>query len=175
MNLPKLTFVLGGAASGKSHFAESLCISSELKRVYIATAQSFDDEMRTKIISHQQDRGGDWQTIEEPLAIAEHIKSRQAGEVVLIDCATMWLTNLVLGEHDIAEHTQLLLMALAASAAPVVIVSNEVGQGIVPDNALARAFRNAQGRLNAQIAAQCELAVQVIAGLPRALKGNLPQ
>lgn len=174
MPLPDLTLVLGGAASGKSAFAESLVLKAPGIPTYIATAQVFDDEMAAKIARHQDERGIHWQTIEEPLDVSAALSRSAVGAPVLIDCATLWLTNVILGEHDIKTHTDALLAALRQHESPVVIVSNEVGQGIVPDNALARQFRNAQGRLNQQIAAQAELVVVVMAGLPLALKGHLP-
>lgn len=172
--LPALTLALGGAASGKSAFAEGLCFQSDMRRVYVATAQAFDDEMRAKISAHRDQRGSDWLTIEAPLDIAEALSGRQSDEVVLLDCATLWLSNVILAERDVDAAGADLLRALAECAAPVIVVSNEVGHGIVPDNALARAFRNAQGRLNQRLASDAELVVQVIAGLPQVLKGRLP-
>ena len=172
--LPKVTLVLGGAASGKSAFAESLVLHGDYRPIYIATAQVFDDEMADKVSRHRHMRGDTWQTIEEPLALAQVLAERTSGEAVLIDCATLWLTNAMLAERDLADEMAGLLGALRTSAAPVVIVSNEVGQGIVPDNALSRRFRNAQGTLNQAIAAEAELVVAVMAGLPMVLKGALP-
>ena len=172
--LPQLTLVLGGAASGKSAFAESLCFQSGKPRVYIATAQAFDDEMREKIENHKIQRGIDWKTVEAPLDVAATLAARTPDEIVLLDCATLWLTNVVLAERDIAKEQAALLTALAACPAPVIVVSNEVGHGIVPDTSLGRAFRNHQGRLNQALAAQAGLVVQVIAGLPQTLKGVLP-
>ncbi len=171
MTLPKLTLVLGGAASGKSHFAESLIDAVPSRRVYIATAQVYDIEMADKVAAHKKMRGDDWLTIEEPINLAEILKARSPGDAVLIDCATLWLTNLVLGDHDPEDATATLLTAINHCKAPVVIVSNEVGQGIVPDNALSRRFRNAQGRLNRNIAAQADRVIAVMAGLPLVLKG----
>ena len=168
--LPPLTLVLGGAASGKSRHAEKLITDTGLNPVYIATAQPFDDEMRAKISRHREQRGPAWQTREAPLDLAGALGSCEADAAVLIDCATLWLTNLVLGEHDIEAATEALWPALDQTPAPVVIVSNEVGQGIVPDNALSRRFRNAQGRLNQQIAARAERVETVMAGLPLRLK-----
>lgn len=171
MLLPKLTLVLGGAASGKSHYAESLFDAHAAGRIYVATAQIYDAEMADKVAQHRQMRGDGWRTIEEPLDLGAVLGTRTRDEAVLIDCATLWLTNLVLGEHDVTQATARLLTAVAASPAPVVIVSNEVGQGIVPDNALSRRFRNAQGRLNRELAAQANRVVAVMAGLPLVLKG----
>ncbi|HCP81823.1 MAG TPA: bifunctional adenosylcobinamide kinase/adenosylcobinamide-phosphate guanylyltransferase [Octadecabacter sp.] len=172
MPLPQFTFVLGGAASGKSSFAESICFQSTKERVYIATAQAFDDEMRAKVSAHQTQRGSDWLTIEAPLDIEDAILGRTEGEIVLLDCATLWLTNVLLSKQDASAAADVLLAAVAACPAQIIVVSNEVGHGIVPDNALARQFRNAQGRLNQSLAAQADLVVNVIAGLPQILKGD---
>ena len=170
MTLSKLSLVLGGAASGKSTFAEGLLTASGKDLIYIATAQIWDDEMAQKVVRHKDMRGDGWTTIEEPLDIPSVLSQATAGQAILIDCATLWLTNLILGEHDVAKASADLLAAIRTCPAPVVIVSNEVGQGIVPDNALSRKFRNAQGRLNQDIAAQADTVVAVMAGLPLTLK-----
>lgn len=172
--LPNLTLVLGGAASGKSAFAESLVLQAGEPPVYVATAQIFDDEMAMKVARHQKTRGTGWTTIEEPLDIAAALDQAGRNQPVLIDCATLWLTNVILGEHDVDAASDGFLQTVKAFAGPVVVVSNEVGQGIVPDNTLSRQFRNAQGRLNQQIAAEADLVVAVMAGLPMAIKGTLP-
>lgn len=173
MSLSKLTLVLGGAASGKSGFAERLCFQTAKTRTYLATSQAFDDEMRAKISAHRIQRGPDWTTIEAPLDVAGVLETRTKGEIVLLDCATLWLSNILLAERDERTAGTDLLAALATCPAQIVVVSNEVGHGIVPDNALARQFRNAQGRLNQMLAAQADLVVHVIAGLPQVLKGDL--
>ena len=170
-SLPSLTFVIGGAASGKSRYAESLCISSSLERVYLATSQVYDAEMAAKVSKHVAQRGAGWRTIEAPVDLAPTLTEAKAGEVVLLDCLTLWLTNVILGDYDLPKETARLLSALDACNAAVVVVSNEVGQGIVPDNALSRKFRNAQGQLNQTIAARADDVVAVMAGLPLALKG----
>ena len=173
--LPKLTLILGGASSGKSRFAETLIQSSSIApRLYIATAQPFDAEMRAKIAAHRAQRGPDWHTIEAPMDLAAALALAPPDCVILIDCATLWLTNQMLAETNLATATATLLSALHTCPAPILIVSNEVGQGIVPDNPLARRFRNEQGRLNQRLAAAADLAVFVIAGLPQVLKGRLP-
>jgi adenosylcobinamide kinase/adenosylcobinamide-phosphate guanylyltransferase len=174
MTLPNLTLVLGGAASGKSRFAESLIYGGGDRPTYIATAQVYDAEMAQKIAQHRDMRGPSWHTVEEPIEVADAVRNAPAGQPILIDCATLWLTNLILGELDVAAHSATLLEVASKSANPIVIVSNEVGQGIVPDNALSRRFRNAQGMLNQQIASQADLVVAVMAGLPLPLKGQLP-
>ena len=168
--LPRLTLVLGGAASGKSRHAEKLICDTGLDRVYLATAQAFDDEMRDKISRHREQRGPAWRTVEAPLDPGAALRSCTAGEAVLLDCATLWLTNLVLAEHDLDRAQAALWSAFDTCAAPVVVVSNEVGQGIVPDNALSRRFRNAQGQLNQQLADRADRVDVVMAGLPMRLK-----
>ena len=169
-----LTLILGGAASGKSVFAEDLVVSTGKNRVYLATSQVFDEEMRQKVDRHLEQRGGGWTTIEEPLDLRPVLSSLSSDQVCLVDCATMWLSNHLLAETDLGAVQTDLLKALRACPAQIVIVSNEVGHGIVPDNALARRFREAQGRLNIALAAQADLVVQVTAGLPLVLKGQLP-
>ena len=172
--LPRLSLVVGGARSGKSGLAERLVSGSGLGRRYIATAQAWDDEMRDRIARHRADRGAGWITVEAPLDLVAALAGVRQDEAVLVDCATLWLSNHLLADHDLAAESRALLAALDACAAPVVVVSNEVGWGIVPENALARAFRDAQGRLNQQIAAQAGLVVGVMAGLPMVLKGRMP-
>ena len=172
--LPRVTFVLGGAASGKSRLAEDLVGKAGLPRVYVATAEAHDDEMRAKLDAHRAQRGPDWITIEEPLDLARVIGDLPEGHVTLIDCATMWLSNLILAGRDADAGRDALIAALREAQGPLVIVSNEVGGGVVPDNALARRFRNAQGALNQALAAEADLAVAVIAGLPLVLKGRMP-
>ncbi len=166
--------MLGGAASGKSAFAEGLVLKADLTPIYIATAQVFDDEMAVKVARHRDQRGNVWATIEEPIALPSALDQIRRGQSVLVDCATLWLTNIMLGHRDIAQDTTDLIAALRSCDGPVVVVSNEVGQGIVPDNALSRQFRNAQGTLNQTIAAEADLVVAVMAGLPLVLKGRLP-
>jgi adenosylcobinamide kinase / adenosylcobinamide-phosphate guanylyltransferase len=175
MALPNHTLVLGGAASGKSAFAERLVIGTGLLPVYVATAQAFDAEMAAKIARHRDARGQGWRTLEEPRDVARALSGVTGGEAVLIDCATLWLTNVILAEGDLQAEETAFMTALDACAAPVVIVSNETGQGIVPDDALARRFRNAQGALNQRLAARADLVVVVMAGLPLVLKGTLPE
>lgn len=173
--LPRLSLVVGGARSGKSALAERLVTGSGRPRRYIATAQAWDDEMRDRIARHRADRGEGWTTVEAPLDLAAALAGAGADEAVLVDCATLWLSNHLLAGHDLAEENRALVAALGRCAAPVVVVSNEVGWGIVPENALARAFRDVQGRLNQQIAAEACLVVGVMAGLPMVLKGRLPE
>jgi adenosylcobinamide kinase/adenosylcobinamide-phosphate guanylyltransferase len=170
-SLPRLTFVLGGARSGKSRYAEGLAMDCTPPWVYIATAQAHDDEMAARIAEHRQRRDAGWRTVEAPLdlpgAIAAH---GSEGQAVLIDCLTLWLSNVMLAGRDLVAETQRLIEALRNADGPIVIVSNEVGLGIVPDNALARKFRDEQGRLNMQVAAIADRAVLIAAGLPLILK-----
>lgn len=170
MTLQNLTLVLGGASSGKSAHAETLVTATGRPRVYIATAEAWDAEMTAKIARHRAQRGPAWRTLEAPHDLPAALATVTAEEAVLIDCATLWLTNLLLAEADLAAAETALLAAIAACPAPVVIVSNEVGQGIVPDNALARRFRTAQGGLNQRLAARAARVVAVLAGLPLTLK-----
>ncbi|MEM7734045.1 MAG: bifunctional adenosylcobinamide kinase/adenosylcobinamide-phosphate guanylyltransferase [Pseudomonadota bacterium] len=166
--------MLGGAASGKSAFAETLVTGTGRPRVYFATAQAFDTEMKDKITRHKDLRGQGWRTIEEPLEVGRTLAGIGGDHAVLMDCATMWLSNHMLAENDLAEAEAGLMAGLALCAAPIVIVSNEVGHSVVPDNALARRFQIEQGRLNQKLAAKADLVVNVIAGLPQVLKGTLP-
>ncbi len=173
-NLPLLSLVVGGARSGKSRLAEGLVRATGLKRHYIATAEIWDDEMRARVAQHQTDRGPDWQTWNAPLDLEHTLAGIPPGAVVLLDCATLWLSNHLLAGSDIGAKSAGLLAALKTCSSSVVVVSNEVGWGIVPENALARAFRDHQGRLNQRIAEQADLVVGVMAGLPIALKGHWP-
>jgi adenosylcobinamide kinase / adenosylcobinamide-phosphate guanylyltransferase len=167
--LPHMTLVLGGARSGKSDHAERLLTRHPAPWVYVATAQPLDDEMRGRIAEHQARRGEGWRTIEVPIALAD-VLDGEAARPVLIDCLTLWLTNLTLGDHDIASATADLEAALTRRSEPTVLVSNEVGLGIVPQTSLGRSFRDDAGRLNRRIAAQAGHVVFMIAGLPMTLK-----
>ena len=166
--------MIGGARSGKSGFAERLARLGAAPHHYIATAEAWDDEMRERIARHRADRGAGWLTHEAPRDLAG-VLGRTRDGTVLVDCATLWLSNTLLADADVEAECTGLLAALAACRAPVVVVTNEVGWGIVPDNALARAFRDAQGRLNQRLAGQAGLVVAVMAGLPLVLKGALPE
>ncbi|WP_306112827.1 MULTISPECIES: bifunctional adenosylcobinamide kinase/adenosylcobinamide-phosphate guanylyltransferase [unclassified Roseovarius] len=172
--LPKLTLVLGGAASGKSAFAEGLAKRSGRGLIYLATAQVFDDEMREKVRKHKEMRGEGWRTHEAPMDLAPAIEAATGDDVILLDCATMWLSNHLLAESDLTRAEAGLMAALQDSKAPIIVVSNEVGLSVVPDNQLARRFQNAQGRLNQSLASRADLVVNVMAGLPQVLKGTLP-
>lgn len=163
--------VLGGARSGKSRFAEQLTLKAAQNAIYIATGQAHDKEMRARIDAHQMRRGANWHTIEEPLELVG-LLSREvtAGAPILVDCLTLWLSNLIFAGRDVAKETEQLSDWTVLCPSPVIFVSNEVGLGIVPDNALARRFRDDAGRLNQAIASACKTVYFVAAGLPLRLK-----
>lgn len=164
--------VLGGARSGKSSFAERLALETGRERHYLATGRAFDAEMRARIAAHRTQRGEGWTTHEEPIDLVGTLsRIDAAGAVVLVDCLTLWVTNLMLDDRDIAAETARLCEALPHLSGMVLFVSNEVGLGIVPDNAMARAFRDHAGRLHQAIAAQAREVYFVAAGLPLKMKG----
>ena len=169
---PKLTLVLGGARSGKSRYAESLIAATPPPWVYVATAQALDAEMAERIAHHRKRRGEGWHTTEEPHDLQDAIDAAPAGAAVLVDCLTLWLTNRMLADADMGAETARLEAALAHRNGLTVLVSNEVGSGIVPDNALARRFADLQGRLNQRLAACADRVVLVVAGLPLIVKGQ---
>ncbi len=165
------TLVLGGARSGKSAFAEKLAFDSGLKRLYVATSPVIDDEMHSRVNLHKQRRGDHWRTVEEEIDLPGVLACESAGDtVILIDCLTLWLNNLMYRELDVTEAAQALCHALEHLKGPCVLVSNEVGMGIVPENRLSRSFRDAQGRLNQDIAAVARQVIFVAAGLPLVMK-----
>lgn len=170
--LPKLTLILGGAASGKSALAESLVEAEGGRKVYVATAAPFDDEMAEKIRLHRVRRDDSWTTVEAGADVAGALSSLGRGDIALVDCATLWLTAVLLGGEDPDAAVEGLEAALEATPATVVIVSNETGWGIVPENALARRFRNLQGALNRRLAERAGLVVAVMAGIPFVLKDD---
>jgi adenosylcobinamide kinase / adenosylcobinamide-phosphate guanylyltransferase len=160
--------VLGGARSGKSRHAESL---AKGRKYYIATGQAFDDEMQERIASHRAQRGGDWHTVEAPLRVVETLGDMDGkGRFILIDCLTIWISNLMHEKADVLAEIDRLCVALAKAKAHVVIVSNEVGLGIVPDNALAREFRDLQGLANQRLAQAVDEVIFMAVGLPLVLK-----
>ncbi|MGB3814391.1 MAG: bifunctional adenosylcobinamide kinase/adenosylcobinamide-phosphate guanylyltransferase [Shinella sp.] len=169
---PGAVLVLGGARSGKSAFAERLVAETGLSRHYIATGRAWDDEMQARIAKHREDRGQGWETHEEPLALAARIADvARADRAILIDCLTLWLTNLMLEERDIAAEFAGLIEAIKTAPGRLVFVSNEVGLGIVPENRMAREFRDHAGRLHQQVAALVREVYFVAAGLPLKMKG----
>jgi adenosylcobinamide kinase / adenosylcobinamide-phosphate guanylyltransferase len=169
--LPPVTLVLGGARSGKSRYAECLVESAAAGGIYCATAEAGDAEMARRIAAHRARRGSFWRTIEEPLALAPVIAAEAwPNRPLLIDCLTMWLSNLLLAERPIEGEAEALCAASRVAAGPVVLVANEVGMGLVPETSIGRRFRDAAGRLNQQIAALADRVVFVAAGLPLVLK-----
>ncbi|MGP0090151.1 MAG: bifunctional adenosylcobinamide kinase/adenosylcobinamide-phosphate guanylyltransferase [Xanthobacteraceae bacterium] len=172
MTAARLTLVLGGARSGKSRYAESLITALPPPWLYLATAQGGDDEMAARIVEHRARRGGGWGTIEAPHELAGALKGAPPGVPVLVDCLTLWLSNRLLVEADLDQETEALEQALRHRDSTIVLVANEVGFGIVPDNALARRFRDRQGLLNQRLAARADRVVLVVAGLPLIVKGS---
>lgn len=166
-----LLFVLGGARSGKSRYALNRAEALPGALLFVATAQALDKEMDSRIARHREERGPRWRTIEEPLDLAAVVKAEaKADRVLLIDCLTLWASNLLLADRDIDAATVALVGALDEAQGPVILVANEVGLGIVPDNALARRFRDVAGIINQAVAACANEAVFMAAGLPMRLK-----
>ena len=172
VSLAPVTLVLGGARSGKSGYAERLVEAAATSGTYCATAEAGDAEMAERIAAHKARRGAFWRTVEEPLALAATIGVAAAAvRPLLIDCLTLWLTNIMLAGRHIETETEKLGASLRLAAGPVVLVANEVGMGLVPETTLGREFRDAAGRLNQQVAAIADRVVFVAAGLPLVLKG----
>ncbi len=164
--------VLGGARSGKSLFAERQIEATGLSACYIATAEARDADMAERIRRHRRRRGAGWKTVEEPLHLAEALDNATSPRsAVLVDCLTLWLANLMAAGHSPERDVDGLLQALARSTGEVVLVSSEVGMGIVPENALARAFRDEAGLMHQRIGAMAGRVIFVAAGLPLVLKG----
>ena len=169
--LPRLSLVLGGARSGKSGHAERLVLASGLEPVYVATAEALDQEMAARIALHRARRDRGWRTVEEPLDLVGTLASECVpGSAVLVDCLTLWLTNLMVGKRAVAIEIERLLEALPGLRGPAVLVSNEVGLGVVPEGAMARAFVDHAGRLHQRIAEVADAVVFMTAGLPQRLK-----
>jgi adenosylcobinamide kinase/adenosylcobinamide-phosphate guanylyltransferase len=170
-HLPQITLVLGGARSGKSRYAEQLVECAASAGIYCATAEAGDAEMAARIAAHRARRGPFWGTVEAPLALPEAIADQAAPErPVLVDCLTLWLSNLLLAGMRPDKSASALCRTLREAAGPVVLVSNEVGMGLVPETALGRRFRDAAGWLNQEVAALADRVVFVAAGLPLVLK-----
>jgi len=173
--LPRLTLVLGAARSGKSAFAERLLAGHAGTRIYLATAQAGDAEMAARIAEHRRRRGPGWRTVEEPLDLPGALRGQTRHDTaVLVDCLTLWLGNLMAAGRDVPVSAQGLLDILPLLAGSVVFVGNEVGAGIVPDNAMARAFRDHAGRLHQDLAAVAGRVYLVTAGLALTLKDDCP-
>ena len=165
-----LTFLLGGARSGKSLHAEQLIAEHPAPWRYIATAQAFDDEMRERIALHQSRRDARWTTVNAPLELDKAVAETPDEQPLLIDCLTLWLTNVMLADRDVGAQSRRLADMLSKPRGPWFVVSNEVGLGIVPDNALARRFRDDAGRLNQMVAAAADSVLFMVAGLPMKVK-----
>ncbi len=164
--------ILGGARSGKTTYALQACEATKLECIYIATATADDAEMEARIAYHKKERGEHWQLIEEPIALSRVLmKESREGRVILVDCLTLWLSNLLCSGRDCTAMSAALVQTVKGCSGSIIFVSNEVGLGIVPDNALAREFRDAQGRLNQKLATICDNVTFIAAGLPLKLKG----
>ncbi|MBB3021668.1 adenosylcobinamide kinase/adenosylcobinamide-phosphate guanylyltransferase [Microvirga lupini] len=171
MPVHRRVLVLGGARSGKSRTALQLAEQTSSQRIYIATAQAFDDEMRERIALHRLERDRSWQTVDAPLELVQAIQTQTNPEkAVLVDCLTLWLSNVVLAERDPSREADELIRATREAQGPLILVSNEVGQGIVPSTPLGRSFRDEQGRLNQKMAEACDAVIFVAAGCPILLK-----
>lgn len=171
-SISRSVLVLGGARSGKSAFAERLAGESGLARHYLATGRSWDEEMRERILRHQVDRGEGWITHEEPVELVSRLAALDdPGKVILVDCLTLWVTNLMMENREMAAAFAALAAFLPKALARVVLVSNEVGLGIVPENRMAREFRDHAGRLHQAVAANASEVYFVAAGLPLKMKG----
>ncbi len=164
-----ITLVLGGARSGKSTYAQKQAEQTAAKTgrlpLMIATAEPFDDEMRDRIDRHRDERGDGWRTLEAPLDLAAAVRDLTAEDIVVVDCLTLWLSNQMLGDHDVDEAIEELAQAFSACPATAWVVSNEVGWSLVPENALGRRFRDDAGRLNQRIAAVADKACLIVAGM----------
>ena len=169
-----ITLIIGGAASGKSLWAENYTLSATKRPLYIATAQPFDTEMEEKIAAHRARRTAQWELKEAPLDLVEALSGLTSESCALIDCLTMWLSNHLLADTPLEPLETDLLKALSICPAQLVLVTNEVGYSVVPENALARKFRTAQGQLNQKLAAAANKVVLVTAGLPLVLKNSDP-
>ena len=169
--LLRVTLVLGGVRSGKSRYAEQCVEDMAQQKVYIATAQRNDSEMIERINKHRARRGSSWQTVEEPIDLTGVLKTHR-NSVILVDCLTLWLTNLMLAGHDIDKEISDLVLELREAKGNVFLVSNEVGLGIMPDNALARRFCDTAGQMNQEIASEAASVVLVTAGIPQIKKSS---
>lgn len=169
----RLTIVLGGARSGKSRYALDLAMASPPPWAYIATAEALDEEMRTRIAEHRSARGQDWSTIEAPIDLAAGLSSAPASAPAVVDCLTLWLSNLMIGYHEMDAALTSFEGALDRRLAPTILVSNEVGLGVVPETQLGRSFRDRAGILHQRLAAKAERVVLMVAGVPMTVK-DLP-
>ena len=175
LNSEKITFITGGARSGKSSFAMAEASKINGKKAYIATAEALDEEMRKRIENHKRQRGNDWVTYEEPIKIAKVIKEIKGKySLIIIDCLTLWLSNIMHSDLDIIDEIENLIDTLRVTrhASRIYIVSNEVGMGIVPENDMARRFRDISGILNQKVAEVSDEVYLLVAGIPMKIKGK---
>lgn len=171
----EITLVLGGARSGKSRLAEAIIAPENAPAIYVATAEARDEEMSQRVAAHRERRGENWRTREIPLELADDLPSLMLAEdPILIDCLTLWLSNIMLAQRSAEAELEALIAVFRQARAPMVLVSNETGLGIVPDNILARRFRDLSGLMNQQIGAAADNVLFVAAGLPLVMKGRIP-
>jgi adenosylcobinamide kinase / adenosylcobinamide-phosphate guanylyltransferase len=174
--MKKITLVIGGCKSGKSRHALHLAEKGASRKIFFATCVPFDEELKERISRHKEERDGTWKTVDVPVELPEAIGAHdEEGAVLLVDCLTLWINNLLMASEDqrrIDENVTKLMAALSAARCPVILVSNEVGAGIVPENRLARLFRDAAGVANQRIAAQADEVIYMVAGIPMTIKGK---
>lgn len=171
MRQARRILVFGGARSGKSEYAEGLALAGGDRLIYLATAQAHDAEMEKRIAVHKSRRGREWQAVEEPVDVAGVLARFDNQETtILLDCLTLWLSNLMFSNSDLDHEVNKLIQAIEGFTGRLIIVSNELGMSIVPENALAREFRDGAGLLNQKVAAACDEVFFVAAGLPLRLK-----
>jgi adenosylcobinamide kinase/adenosylcobinamide-phosphate guanylyltransferase len=168
--MTKSILITGGARSGKSALAERMTLALGTPAIYIATAEAWDAEMEERIARHRARRGAEWETVAEPLDLVRALTETDGGRPRLVDCVTLWLSNLMLGQHDLEAEVSRVADLIPRLSAPVVFVTNEVGSGIVPDNALARAYRDAAGIANQRLAAACDELWLCVSGHPLKVK-----
>jgi len=173
---PRITLITGGARAGKSRYAEKLMAARPARHAVIATGTAGDQEMAERIARHKAERDPGWETIEQPISVRAAVRNAaRPDRVVLVDCITLWISNLMGEKRDIEAEVSGLVGTLKIAAGPVIFISNEVGLGIVPDNAMARAYRDHLGRANQSLAAAADCVILMTAGIPLALKGELPR
>jgi adenosylcobinamide kinase/adenosylcobinamide-phosphate guanylyltransferase len=166
----RLTLVLGGARSGKSRHAQILAMATPPPWIYVATAQALDEEMSERIAKHKAARGDGWSTIEEPIELVRAVAEAPESAPVVVDCITLWLTNLMLGQHDVDSAMAEFIKCLDRRRAPTIVVSSEVGTGLVPETPLGRAFRDQAGLTNQRLAVSAQQVLYMVAGLAMKLK-----
>jgi adenosylcobinamide kinase / adenosylcobinamide-phosphate guanylyltransferase len=174
--LKKITLVIGGCKSGKSRLALRLAEKLSARRIFIATCVPFDEELKERVARHKEERDGTWTTVDVPIHLPEAISGHDGKKtVLLVDCLTLWINNLLMASEDqryIDDAVDKLIEALSAARCPVIMVANEVGAGIVPENRLARLFRDAAGVANQRIAALADEVIYLVAGIPMTIKGG---